>query len=107
MHFCKDYIFFQPYEKNIVITLHELAHTYLSQQPFYDRLLKLDESFFEGYIHSQSETVISPVEFYANCIAIDWVKQIIPFITQEKRKKLLLQEIDILQNKIITAINQV
>lgn len=107
IHFCKDYIFFQPYEKNIVITLHELAHVYLSQQPFYDELLKLDASFFEKYVQNQSLTVISPVEFYANCIAINWVNQILPFITKENRKTLLLQEIEVLQNKIITAINQV
>ena len=105
VHFCKQFLFFDPYEKNVAMALHELAHVYLSKQEGYGRLLALDGEFI-NCLKAPSQTVIAPVEFYANVLANAWLAEVAERLPQEKRAVALQQERVFVQEKLAKAIDE-
>lgn len=105
VHFCKQFLFSTPFEKNVAMALHELAHVYLSGLEGYAQLLALDSEFVD-YLKSPSQTVIAPVEFYANILANRWLAAVVERLPNRQRALALEAEIALVQEKLAKAIEQ-
>ena len=105
VHFCKQFLFSTPFEKNVAMALHELAHVYLSGLEGYSQLLALDSEFVD-YLKSPSQTVIAPVEFYANILANRWLAAVVERLPNRQRALALEAEIALVQEKLAKAIEQ-
>ena len=104
INFGKQFVFKMPFEKNVFETLHELAHIYLSYQAGYKEFVELDLEFATKYLKEEIVKVITPIEYYANALAIGWLKIVIENHNgYEKRKKLLSAEITTIESKIKRA----
>lgn len=80
------------------VYMHELAHVWLSQQSFYDKLKSVQKEFKKRYASINYAELISPIEFYANYITLKVLEDIQKQITNKARKKKLL--------KVVTTINE-
>lgn len=105
VHFCRQFLFAMPFEKCVAITLHELAHAYLLGQDGYEALLALDGAFLPN-LKTQSQTVIAPVEFYANLIANHWLSLAAARLPQSNRRLALEREWCAVQQKLRAAVDQ-
>ena len=105
VHFCRQFLVRDAFEKNVAMTLHELAHVYLLGQADYAKLLAFDGVFLER-LKTPSQTVIAPVEFYANLIACRWLSAVVQAMPASKRREALQTEILLVEGKLRAAIQQ-
>lgn len=77
---------------------HELAHLWLSEQPGYPTLKRVQREFREAYKDDKLAELMSPIEIYANTVA-RYITEHIP--TKNERQKRLLQGINTDRSKKI------
>ncbi len=106
IHINRDFIFSEHYEKNVVSVIHELAHVYFSQQPYYKQLLEFDLSFANEYLTSPSQTVIAPIEFYANVLTCDWIMQVMSELPKNERVEKIIEEVELIKEKMLSSISK-
>ena len=103
LHFCKDFIFSDSYEKNVAMAMHEIAHAILLKQSSYASLTAINAEFLD-IIKTPSQIVITPVEFYANLITAQLLESGVENAEDEKRVAFLKEEADFLKRKMRSAI---
>lgn len=101
--FYKQFLFSQAYLESVLTVLHEVAHVYLWSSEEYDALKECDGEFLQKFINNQSETVISPIEYYANLISISWIEQALLVSQDKERTDLIREKVELLKNKINKA----
>ena len=103
LHFCKDFIFSDSYEKNVAMAMHEIAHAILLKHSSYASLTAINAEFLD-IIKTPSQIVITPVEFYANLITARLLESGMENAEDEKRVAFLKEEADFLKRKMRSAI---
>ena len=103
LHFCKDFLFSDSYEKNVAMAIHEVAHAILLKQPSYASLTALNAEFLD-IIKTPSQIVVTPIEFYANLITAQLLDIGMENDMDGKRAAFLKEEADFLKRKMRAAI---
>ena len=103
LHFCKDFLFSDSYEKNVAMAIHEVAHAILLKQPSYASLTALNAEFLD-IIKTPSQIVVTPIEFYANLITAQLLDIGVESVKDCKRAAFLKEEADFLKRKMRAAI---
>ena len=98
--FYKEFLFSQPYHESVLTTLHESAHALLLGKDCYLDLKTCDVEFLSKYLTQPSQTVVCPIEYYANLTAISWLNQALQTNDQTQRSIALKQSIGQLQAKL-------
>ena len=101
--FYRRFLISQPYHENVLAVLHEVAHIVLWASDEYQALKKCDLEFINGYVKDVGQTVITPIEYYANVISISWLKSVISEDQNPQRAKLLIEQIERLEEKLNIA----
>lgn len=103
IHFCKDFLFKDSYEKNVAMALHEIAHAVLLKQSGYKALLSLNAEFLD-IIKTPSQIVITPVEFFANVLTSMMLERVAQGEKHTERVAFLKEEADFLKRKMRASI---
>ncbi|MBE7088916.1 MAG: hypothetical protein E7370_05340 [Clostridiales bacterium] len=98
-----NFFFRQPYCESVLTLMHELAHVKLCSWEGYSALKQCDDRFLLNYIKHISCTVVSPIEYYANIMAIDWLNQVMAQMVQDDRLIQLSAVKERLVEKLIKA----
>ncbi|MBO7149481.1 MAG: hypothetical protein J6V71_01155 [Clostridia bacterium] len=101
--FYRRFLTSQAYHESVLAVLHEVAHTVLWASAEYQALKKCDLEFINHYLKDVSQTVITPIEYYANVISISWLNGAISEKENPQRTKLLIEQIERLKAKLNTA----
>ena len=80
-------ILFKSSRVNLKVFCHELAHIWLSQQPFYSELKELNKEFKQKYSHLKECYLASPIELYAMVISYELMNSVLNSLTKERTVK--------------------
>ncbi len=100
---CGKLLFRQPYSESVLTVLHEVAHVKLGISENYQALKKCDAEFLAEYVKDASQTVICPIEYYANVISISWLEQVVVLLGDEALRGQLVAQIEHLKAKLEKA----
>ncbi|MBQ3596672.1 MAG: hypothetical protein II988_02525 [Clostridia bacterium] len=101
--FYKDFLFKQTYIESLVATLHEVSHAFLWSSDSYQDLLTCDKEFFDKYVKDSSQTVVCPVEYYANQLTLKWLDLAVNNLKDQDRIDKLKDVYNRLEQKILIA----
>ena len=101
--FYKQFLFNQAYLESVVTVIHEIAHVYLWSSKDYCSLKECDADFLNKYVTDQSQTVLCPIEYYANETTISWLEQVLSLLLDKERANSIRQSIERLKEKINKA----
>ena len=101
--FYKQFLFNQAYLESVVTVIHEIAHVYLWSSKDYCSLKECDADFLNKYVTDQSQTVLCPIEYYANETTISWLEQTLLESQNSKATQLLRDNVQRLQEKLNVA----
>ncbi len=80
-------LLFRSSMTTLKVLCHELAHLWLSQQPFYQELKKLNKEFKEKYSSISYVYLMSPIELYAMTVSLSMMKEIEGSLVKKKHIK--------------------
>ena len=83
------------------VLCHEVAHIWLSQQPFYSSLKELNKEFKQKYYKIEKVYLASPIELYAMVISVELMKSLLPSLTKKNEITRLNKFIDLECAKIL------
>lgn len=108
VHILADLLFQAPHVSFITVLLHETAHIVLSQSERYGELLQLDATFAETFLKGQysgSLKTVTPIEFFAQLLADQWLSKVAEQISDVSLKESVQKELDRTRSKLLSAID--
>lgn len=88
------------------VLTHELSHVWLSQQPFYAELKRLDHVYREKFANEKEVLLAAPIEVWARTVSVHIMQTLLPFANKTRYKTKLNKCLDD-ENKKIVYLSQV